>query len=260
MRLASGGAASSPVLRLPGALRPCPFLGGVSFAACNSADPASPIHTCAAQALPHVHHPEDIQQFQGTWLLHHCIEVVTTAGVRGTCIMLGRAMRPFEFGMWALAGLLGWQWRTNCLGQMRLKCVPLGLLKVQVHILAPAGAEQAVDMHAFRRNRTLMVGACLGQVWLGGVPLGLLWVQVQGLAPAGARQAVLIGWLPPEPAVQRTLPLPARRVHVAWCTGLHIQLPHRMPDLSVQLLHGADGGSCTAPQAPHSPAVPLHEH
>lgn len=46
MRLASGGAASSPVLRLFGALLPCAFLGGVSFAAGSRADPAKPIHTC----------------------------------------------------------------------------------------------------------------------------------------------------------------------------------------------------------------------
>ena len=105
-----------------------------------------------------------------------------------------------------------------------------------------------------------MAGACLGQVWLSGVLLGLLWVQVQGLAPAGARQAVLIGWLPPEPAVQRALPLPARRAHFARCTGLHIQLPHRMPDVHVQLLHGADAGSCIAPQAHHSPSSALHKH
>lgn len=104
-----------------------------------------------------------------------------------------------------------------------------------------------------------MVGACLGQVWLDGVPLGLLWVQVQRVAPAGARQAVLIGWLPPEPAIQRALPLPARPAHIAWRTGLHVQLPHCMPDLHVQLLHGAEKCSCTAPQAPPSPSSALHK-
>ena len=46
MRLASGGAASSPVLRREDARLACPFLGGVSLAACSSAGPASPTHTC----------------------------------------------------------------------------------------------------------------------------------------------------------------------------------------------------------------------
>ena len=62
-----------------------------------------------------------------------------------------------------------------------------------------------------------------------------LGVQVQGVAPAGPGQAVLGSGLLPEAAVQRAVPLALGAA--AGRAGHHVQLPHRMPDLHVQLLH-----------------------
>ena len=62
-----------------------------------------------------------------------------------------------------------------------------------------------------------------------------LGVQVQGVAAAGPGQAVLGSGLLPEAAVQRAVPLALGTA--AGRAGHDVQLPHRMPDLHVQLLH-----------------------
>ena len=82
-----------------------------------------------------------------------------------------------------------------------------------------------------RRSR-----ANLWQVGLvRGALLRRLGVQVQGVAAAGPGQAVLGSGLLAEAAVQRAVPLALGAA--AWRAGQHVQLPHRMPDLHVQLLH-----------------------
>ena len=89
-------------------------------------------------------------------------------------------------------------------------------------------------------------------------PLAPAWGAGAGRGRRRARAGCLGQRAPCEAAVQRAVPLALGAA--AGRAGHHIQLPHRMPDLHVQLLHGADAGSCIAPQAHHSPSSALHKH
>ena len=77
------------------------------------------------------------------------------------------------------------------------------------------------------------------RLWQVGLVRGALLrglgVQVQGVAAAGPGQAVLGSGLLAQATVQRAVPLALGAA--AGRAGHHIQLPHRMPDLHVQLLH-----------------------
>lgn len=53
--------------------------------------------------------------------------------------MLGRTMRPFDFGMWGLGGFMGWQWRTTALGRCGSEVSPWACFECRCRDWPPQG-------------------------------------------------------------------------------------------------------------------------